>query len=95
MNTFFRIALVFVLTWTCQVQLLQGQIARMGQEQTGDTISVVATGIGKDRDEALKSALRAAVEQAVGVLVDAETLVTNDKLVTDKILTFSDGFVQT
>jgi len=61
---------------------------------TGDTISVVATGVGKDQETALKNALRAAVEQAVGVLVDAETLVANDKLLSDQIRTYSAGFVK-
>lgn len=62
---------------------------------SADTISVTAIGVGKDADAALKAALRAAVEQAVGSLVDAKTLVENDELVQDKILTLSGGFVKT
>ena len=86
MKTFSRIALAIILTLTWQAQWAQGQ--------TGDTISVVATGIGKDQDTALKNALRSAVEQAVGVLIDAETRINNDKVISDKILTFSAGFVE-
>jgi len=88
MRTFSYIILAFLaLTFTWQVQ--------PAYSQPGDTINVTATGIGKDKEAALKDALRAAVEQAVGVLVDAETVVVNDDLIRDKILTFSGGFVQT
>ncbi|MDR1534700.1 MAG: hypothetical protein LBU64_06315 [Planctomycetota bacterium] len=59
-----------------------------------DTIEVVATGIGKDSDGALRNALRAAVEQAVGTMVDSETLAENDEIVNDQILSYSAGFVQ-
>jgi hypothetical protein len=62
--------------------------------QQGDTIVVVATGIGQDSDSALKNALRAAVEQAVGTLVDSETLAENDEIVSDQILSYSGGFVE-
>lgn len=62
--------------------------------KSGDTIEVVATGIGQDSDQALKNALRAAVEQAVGTLVDSETLAKNDAVVNDQILSYSAGFVQ-
>jgi len=63
--------------------------------ESGDTISVVVTGIGQDGESALQNALRAAVQQAVGVLVSAETLVENDEVIRDRILSFSGGFVQT
>ena len=57
-------------------------------------IEVIATGIGKDSDSALKNALRAAIEQAVGTLVDSETLANNDEVVNDQILSYSAGFVE-
>ena len=57
-------------------------------------MEVVATGIAADPDKAVQSAFSQAIEQAVGVLVDAETLVQNDQLVRESILTFSRGFVQ-
>ena len=65
-----------------------------GGGNDGDTIEVVATGVGRDSDSALRNALRAAVEQAVGTLVDSETLAENDEVVSDKILSYSGGFVQ-
>lgn len=60
-----------------------------------ETTVVVASGLGTDPEKALKNALMSAVEQAVGLIVDAETLVKNDRIVRDQILTYSDGFVET
>jgi len=59
----------------------------------GDTKEVIAEGVGNSPDNAIKDAFRNAVRQVVGVLVDSETLVKNDKLVDDKILTLSNGFI--
>ena len=58
-----------------------------------DTQTVVAEGVGLTPDESFKDALRTAVRQVVGTVVDAETLVRNDDLIKDQILTYSDGFV--
>jgi len=54
---------------------------------------VVAEGVGLTPEAALKDALRNAVRQAVGMVVDAETLVKNDELIKDKVLTYSDAVV--
>lgn len=62
-----------------------------GQEQATQT--VVAEGVGTDDDKALKDAFRNAVRQAVGAVVDAETLVKNDDVIKDQVLTYSDGFI--
>ena len=59
-----------------------------------ETQTVVATGYGTTADDAKKAAIRAAVEQVVGSMVDAETLVANDELVRDEILSYSAGLVE-
>jgi len=56
--------------------------------------TVIAEGVGTTADEALKDAFRSAVRQVVGALVDAETLVKDEEVVSDKVLTFSNGFVK-
>lgn len=56
-------------------------------------LEVVVTGVGTDPEKALQNAFTHAIEQAVGVLVDAETLVENDEIISDKVLTFSRGYV--
>jgi len=55
---------------------------------------VTVTGYGTSRDEALNDAWRQGVEQAVGMLVESETLVRNLAVVKDEIYAKSRGFVQ-
>jgi len=62
-------------------------------EAHAQTLEVIASGSGITADLSTKAAIRAAVEQAVGQLVDASTLVKNDEVVSDKILTYSGGYV--
>ena len=58
-----------------------------------DTQTVFAEGVGTSREEAIKDAFRAAVRQVVGEVVDGETIVKNEELVKDQVLTYSDGFI--
>lgn len=98
MNRAFRgaSALLLLLTMTLFVS---GGARAQGQS---DTLRVRAEGfdaiIGNNemhaRDKALDQALRAAVEQAAGVVVDSETLVENFQLVSDRIYSRSRAFVQ-
>ena len=55
--------------------------------------NVTVTGRGMTPSEAENDALRAAVEDTLGVLVDSETLVQNSMLISDQIYTHSRGFV--
>jgi hypothetical protein len=57
--------------------------------------AVVAEGVGTTPDEAIKDAFRNAVRQVVGAVVDAETLIKDDQVIDDKVLTYSDGFIKT
>ncbi|MFP6855574.1 MAG: hypothetical protein VB980_07300, partial [Opitutales bacterium] len=59
-----------------------------------ETITVTVTGIGITPEAAEKSALQKAVRKAVGEIVDAETITNNEEIIKDKVLTYSDGFVQ-
>ena len=62
---------------------------------TAETQEIIAEGVGATSDEAIKDAYRNAVRQVVGAVVDAETLVENDELIDDNVLTYSDGFIKT
>ena len=53
----------------------------------------LAEGTGRSPEEALLAAYRNAIYQVVGAIVDSETLIKNDVLIEDKILTYSNGFV--
>ncbi len=55
---------------------------------------IIATGYGTTQQQALDNAFKSAIEQYVGVLVDAETMMKNGKLIKDKILTASNGFIK-
>lgn len=59
------------------------------------TQNVIAEGSGASEKEALIDAYRNAVRQVVGAVVDAETLVKDDVIIDDKVLTYSDGFIKT
>ena len=56
--------------------------------------AVTVTGVGTNREEALRDALRLAVERAVGTAIVSETLVQNAAVVQDEIYTKAQGFVQ-
>ncbi|MBR7025227.1 MAG: hypothetical protein IKI08_04400 [Selenomonadaceae bacterium] len=55
--------------------------------------NVTVTGRGITPSDAENDALRAAVENTVGILVDAQTIVENSMLIEDNIYTQSRGFV--
>lgn len=54
---------------------------------------VQATGEGPDKELALVTAKRRAVEQGVGTYLESSTVVVNSELVEDKILSRSNGYV--
>ena len=58
------------------------------------TQEVDASGSGLTEKEAFKQAVVDAVRQVVGTLVTSENVVNNDKVIQDKILTVSNGFVE-
>jgi len=64
-----------------------------GQEGAG-SVSVEVTGIGKDADSSLRNALYQAVEQAVGAYVDNETVIKNEEVIHEKLLSVAQGFVE-
>ncbi len=58
-----------------------------------EKIAVVATGVGETASAAEKDALRRAVRSAVGLYVDSETLVKNEKLIRDQVLESTGSYV--
>ena len=55
---------------------------------------IIATGYGTTQQQALDNAFKTAIEQYIGVVVDSETMMKNGKLIKDKILTASNGFIK-
>lgn len=65
-----------------------------GGDEAGAIEVVITEGVGLDVESARKDAYRNAVRQAVGAYVDSETIVENDQLITDKVITLSPAFVE-
>ena len=61
-------------------------------EVTGSA-TIYSGNTGSAKNQALKNALRQAVEQGVGVFIDSNTLSQNYEVVKDEILSTSEGFV--
>jgi hypothetical protein len=86
-------------TFTAAKQNAKSNESSTGQEvgeskgEKAQSEKVVAEGVGTTADEALKDAFRNAVRQVVGADVDAETLLKNDEVISDKVLTYSNGFI--
>jgi hypothetical protein len=76
--------------WLLQLCFMLLACAPLGAEET---VQVKATGVGATPGEAEKAALVNAVQQAVGLFLDNETLVQNEQIIYDKILSVSDGYV--
>jgi hypothetical protein len=57
------------------------------------TYVVNSNGSGPSAKDAEKDALRSAVEKTVGIFLESATVIKNNQLIEDKILSFSNGFV--
>ncbi|MBS1153344.1 MAG: hypothetical protein H6Q89_5042, partial [Myxococcaceae bacterium] len=84
---------------TCLLVLLAASLALAAEptvitkEATGQA-AVAKGGEQKAYDEAVKLALRSAVEQASGVLVTADTVTLNSQLVRDQVYARASGYVK-
>ncbi len=56
-------------------------------------VELTTTGKGKSKDMAVYKALRSAIEQAFGVFISSKTEVLNDELLTDQIISVSNGSI--
>jgi hypothetical protein len=63
------------------------------QTATGEA-AIVGGDVKKAQKDAINAAMREAVEQVVGVRVSAQTMAANNQLISDKILTRTDGYVR-
>lgn len=59
-----------------------------------DEVKLVVSGDGLTEEQAIKTALRSAIEQAYGTFVSANTAILNDSLVKDEIVTISTGNIK-
>lgn len=57
-------------------------------------VSLVVNGVGVSKEDAEKDAYRNAIRQVVGAYVDAETIIANDEIIKDKVITLSSAYVE-
>jgi hypothetical protein len=62
--------------------------------QEDKLVELTTTGTGKTKDIAVHTALRSAIEQAFGVFISSKAEVLNDELLTDQIISVSNGNIQ-
>lgn len=74
--------------------VLAGEQAKDASQGNEQLVTVAAKGLGTTVEAARKDASRAAIEQAVGQFVDAETIAENDNIVKDRILTYSAAIIE-
>ena len=60
----------------------------------GQDVAIVTTGQGKNLEEAKLNALRTAVEQAFGAFISSKTEIINDELMSDEIVTITNGNIK-
>ena len=58
------------------------------------TVEVIASGNGNNKDEALRNALRDAIEQTFGTFITSSSVVINDAMAKDEIATISSGNIK-
>ena len=81
---------------TGEVSLGGGQ-SNQPQEQENPAASqkkITVTSVGESPTAAEKQAITDAVRQAVGAYIDSNTIVQNEEVIRDRILSVSDGFVK-
>ena len=64
------------------------------KKNPNEEITLTVSSDGPTKDDAVKNALRLALEQAYGAFVSANTTILNDELVKDEIVTISTGAIK-
>jgi hypothetical protein len=90
-DRFMKKALQFLGLFLCFASFL---IAQDTKQITADGVASIGSDPAAARDKAIEDALRRAVEQAVGTMVESETAVENYKLLSDRIYSRSSGYVK-
>ena len=64
------------------------------ENTSSNTVTLMVTGEGDTKDEAIKIALRNALEQTFGAFVSSNTTIINEELVKDEIVSISSGYIR-
>ena len=74
--------------------MIDEKVMAQTQDEGQEFKVVVATGSGVSSEKAQKNALSSSVEQVVGTLVDSEAAVKNQDFIQEKIISASNGYVE-
>ena len=61
---------------------------------SGGGVEIVATGSGSTKDEALNNAFKDAVQKVSGTVIHSESKIKNKRLMDEKVLAYSKGFIK-
>jgi|GEM_PF-1651355 len=90
---------IVIAAMPCYAQLssevdLGGGAKKSESAKEASTKEITVTGIGITLESAEKQALASAIRQAVGAYMDSKTIVENEEVIQDRILSVSDAFVE-
>ena len=75
-------------------KFLMGVILSLSLSGNVSAQEVTVTGIGADKDSAIRDATRLAIEQVVGTFIDSRTLMENLRIQMDEVYKKSQGYVK-
>lgn len=76
------------------VMMILSPFQANAENTSNEEIKLTVSSDGPTKDDAVKNALRTAIEQAYGAFVSANTTILNDELVKDEIVTISNGAIK-
>lgn len=79
----------FILAFIAIVMMAIPAVAEAPQE-----VTLTVSSDGPSKEDAIKNALRSAIEQAFGAFVSTNTTILNDEIVKDEIVTVSNGSIK-
>ena len=85
---------LFMLIFLLATFIANGQISKTETEDKENIVTVVTVSGGETKSEAIKFALRDALEQSYGAFISSNTKILNDEIYKDEIVSISSGNIK-
>ena len=85
---------LFMLIFLLATFIANGQISETETEDKENIVTVVTVSGGETKSEAIKFALRDALEQSYGTFISSNTKILNDEIYKDEIVSISSGNIK-
>ena len=85
---------LFMLIFLLATFIANGQISETETEDKENIVTVVTVSGGETKSEAIKFALRDALEQSYGAFISSNTKILNDEIYKDEIVSISSGNIK-